>query len=173
MHKDHKIIVFFNTCDSVNLYYKVFLQWIRDRAQLFPDLYVNRMNGEMKQNKRLSVFKEFNEKESGVLFATDVIARGIDFEKIDSIIQVDIPQDPNFYIHRIGRTARKGKEGLALVLVDEDEAPYVDYLKDKLVILPSNPAKPEGLQRAANHQPAARNRCQIREDSEESDPHRP
>lgn len=91
------------------------------------------MNGEMKQAKRMSVFTEFNQKESGILFATDVIARGIDFEKIDSIIQIDIPQDPNFYIHRIGRTARQGKEGNALVLVDETEKPYIDFLKDKLV----------------------------------------
>ena len=81
----------------------------------------------------MSVFTEFNQKESGILFATDVIARGIDFEKIDSIIQIDIPQDPNFYIHRIGRTARQGKEGNALVLVDETEKPYIDFLKDKLV----------------------------------------
>lgn len=132
-HKEDKTIVFFNTCDNVNFYYKLFLQWVKDRAQLFPGLYINRINGEMKQNKRMHVFKEFNDKESGVLFATDVIARGIDFEKIENIIQIDIPQDPNFYIHRIGRTARKGKEGLALVLVDENESPYVEYLKDKLV----------------------------------------
>lgn len=134
-HKDHKIIVFFNTCDSVDFYHKVFRNYVNDRSQIFKDFYVGKMHGDMKQAKRLAVYKEFDEKEQGVLFASDVIARGIDFQKIDTIIQVDIPQDPNFYIHRIGRTARKGKEGLALVLVDESEKPYVDFLLEKVVSL--------------------------------------
>lgn len=133
VHKDEKTIVFFNTCDTVNFYHKIFNQYVTDRSQIFPGLKVTKINGEMKQPKRLAVFKEFNDKDAGVLFATDVIARGIDFEKIDNIVQVDIPQDPNFYIHRIGRTARKGKDGLALVIIDESESPYIEYLKEKLV----------------------------------------
>lgn len=130
---DHKIIVFFNTCDSVDFYYKIFHQYCIDRNHIFKKYYLGKINGEMKQQKRMTVFKDFDEKESGVLFATDVIARGIDFEKIDSIIQVDIPQDPNFYIHRIGRTARKGKNGRAIVFVDQSEETYIDYLKTTLV----------------------------------------
>lgn len=131
-HREEKIIFFFNTCDSVDFYFKLFQRYIQDRYQLFKGLYTGKMHGDMKQSKRLSVFQEFNQKESGVLFATDVIARGIDFEKIDSIVQIDIPQDPNFYIHRIGRTARRGKEGLALVLVDQDEVKYIEYLESKV-----------------------------------------
>lgn len=65
----------------------------------------------MKQSKRINNFNKFNEDKSGIMFATDVIARGIDFPEVDLIIQVDVPQDPNFYIHRIGRTARKGLIG--------------------------------------------------------------
>lgn len=133
LNKDLKIIVFFNTCDSVDFYFKLFQKYIQDRNQLFKGFYVGKMHGDMKQSKRLTVFTEFNEKSAGCLFATDVIARGIDFEKIDSIVQVDIPQDPNFFIHRIGRTARQGKEGTALVLVDETERPYIEFLQDKLV----------------------------------------
>lgn len=133
-HTDQKVIVFLNTCDSVDFYGKVFKRYISDRHLAFgKNYYVGKLNGGMKQAKRLSVYKEFDEKEAGVLFATDVIARGIDFGRVDSIIQVDIPQDPNFYIHRIGRTARKGTEGRALVIVENSEAPYIEYLKDKVV----------------------------------------
>lgn len=132
-YRENKIIVFFNTCDSVDFYFKAFQSYVTDRNQIFKNFYLGKINGDMKQDKRMSVFQDFNTKESGVLFATDVIARGIDFEKLDSIVQVDLPQDPNFYIHRIGRTARKGKEGMALVLVEESEKDYVDYLKAKLV----------------------------------------
>lgn len=135
MHKDHKTIVFFNTRDSVDFYYKVFKSYVADRHQIFGEYFVDKIHGDMKQSKRLSVLEAFDTKEQGLLFATDVIARGIDIDNIDSIIQIDIPQDPNFYIHRIGRTARQGKEGKALVLVEESEKPYVDYLIEKLVVL--------------------------------------
>lgn len=133
IHKDHKTIVFFNTRDSCDFYYKVFKGFVVDRFPIFGKYLVERIHGDMKQSKRLAVLKAFEEQQEGLLFATDVIARGIDFEKIDSIIQIDIPQDPNFFIHRIGRTARKGTEGIALVLVEQGEVPYIDYIKDKMV----------------------------------------
>jgi len=62
------------------------------------------------------------------MFATDVIARGIDFPLVQWIIQIDPPQDPMFYIHRIGRTARKGLEGNAILLLLENEKGYLEYL---------------------------------------------
>lgn len=139
VHRDEKIIVFFNTCDSVDLYYKVFQQYVHDRNQAFGKFYVGKLHGDMKQAKRLAVYKEFDDQKDGVLFATDVIARGIDFGKVDAIVQVDIPQDPNFYIHRIGRTARKGTEGHALVIVQDSELPYINFLLDK-VVTSSDPA---------------------------------
>lgn len=72
----------------------------------------------MKQQKRLNTFNSFNASKSGVLIATDVIARGIDFPQVDYILQVDPPQDPNFYVHRIGRAARKGNDGtVSLMLI--------------------------------------------------------
>jgi len=154
-NRDHKIIVFFNTCDSVDFYFKLFLRYIGDRNQIFKGYYMGKIHGEIKQQKRMSVFKEFGEKESGLLFATDVIARGIDFEKVDSIIQIDLPQDPNFYIHRIGRTARQGKQGRAIVVVDESEAPYIDYLKEKLVAW-SDPAELGALHRTPGSRPQGR-----------------
>lgn len=133
LHKDQKIIVFLNTCDSVAFYYKLFGVYIHDRSEMFNKFFVGKITGDIKQAKRTSVLEEFSKIEKGVLFATDVIARGIDFDLIDSIIQVDIPQDPNFFVHRIGRTARKGTEGNALVLLDETERVYLDeYLIEKI-----------------------------------------
>lgn len=154
-NKDLKIIVFFNTCDTVDFYHKLFAQFVKDRNNVFTDYFVGKINGEMKQNKRLTVYKTFTEKQSGVLFATDVIARGIDFENIDSIVQIDLPQDPNFFIHRIGRTARKGREGTALVLVDESEEVYVEYLKQQLVGNPYNPASTRRVRRETHLRPLA------------------
>lgn len=133
IHKDHKTIVFFNTRDSVDFYFKAFKTFISDRFPVFGKYFVERIHGDMKQNKRLAVLQAFDNLQEGLLFATDVIARGIDFEKIDSIIQIDIPQDPNFFVHRIGRTARQGKAGKALVLVEKGETPYIEYLKEKMV----------------------------------------
>ena len=135
IHKDHKTIVFFNTRDSVDFYYKAFKHYISDRFQVFGKYYVERIQGDMKQSKRLAVLQAFDQQQEGLLFATDVIARGIDFEKIDSIIQIDIPQDPNFFVHRIGRTARQGKVGKALVIVEQGEVPYIEYLKEKMVVV--------------------------------------
>ena len=69
------------------------------------------LTGDLNQQKRFSNYEKFSSEESALIFATDVIARGIDFDQVDWIVQVDAPQDPNFYIHRIGRTARKGRKG--------------------------------------------------------------
>ena len=57
------------------------------------------------------MIKSFLTKQSGCLFATDVVSRGIDFDHIHYIVQVDPPEDPDNYVHRIGRTARINRPG--------------------------------------------------------------
>jgi len=90
------------------------------------------MNTEiLKQKKRNKVFDTFGKVDEGILIATDVMARGVDFPDVNWIIQFDPPQDPNFYVHRIGRTARVGKEGNALLLLLEHENTYLNYLQLK------------------------------------------
>ena len=71
--------------------------------------------------------------DKGFLIGTDVVARGIDFDDIEYIMQVDPPQDPNFYIHRVGRTARVGRKGSALLFLEPNELSFIDYLKLKNV----------------------------------------
>jgi ATP-dependent RNA helicase DeaD len=74
------------------------------------------LNGDMKQMMRTKVLSAFKQGRTNVLVATDVAARGIDVEDIDYVINYDIPQNIEYYIHRIGRTGRAGKSGNAITL---------------------------------------------------------
>lgn len=75
------------------------------------------LHGDMKQSQRTQVMNGFKKGASSVLVATDVAARGIDVSGIDAVFNYDIPQDNEYYIHRIGRTGRAGKAGNAYTLV--------------------------------------------------------
>ena len=69
----------------------------------------------------------------GVLICTDVAARGIDIPDVDWIVQYDAPKDPSFFIHRVGRTARAGRAGRALVMLSGEEDAFVNFLELKNV----------------------------------------
>lgn len=71
------------------------------------------INGDLSQQKRISVLGKFKSAEIRFLVATDVAARGIDVRNIDAVFNYDIPHDPESYVHRIGRTGRAGKSGMA------------------------------------------------------------
>lgn len=75
------------------------------------------MQGDMPQNKRTKVMKAFREGQIRILVATDVVGRGIDVEGISHVINYDVPEDPDAYVHRIGRTGRMGKDGRAFTFV--------------------------------------------------------
>ncbi len=75
------------------------------------------LHGDMKQAQRTQVMNSFKAKNTDVLVATDVAARGIDVSGIDAVFNYDIPQDNEYYIHRIGRTGRAGREGTAYTLI--------------------------------------------------------
>ena len=82
---------------------------------------VEGMHGDMNQNQRLSTLKKFKDGNLDFLVATDVAARGIDVENISHVINYDLPQDAESYVHRIGRTGRANKEGTAYSLVTPRE----------------------------------------------------
>lgn len=82
----------------------------------------------MKPKKREKVFQNFFRLKAGVLVTTDVAARGIDFERIDQIIQIDPPEVPEQLVHRIGRTARVNRPGKALLMLEDHEICFVEYL---------------------------------------------
>ncbi|WP_338752862.1 DEAD/DEAH box helicase [Bacillus sp. FJAT-52991] len=83
------------------------------------------IHGDLSQAKRLTVLKRFKEGKIDVLVATDVAARGLDISGVTHVYNYDIPQDPESYVHRIGRTGRAGKEGMAVTFVEPREMSYL------------------------------------------------
>ncbi|WP_116963363.1 DEAD/DEAH box helicase [Fastidiosibacter lacustris] len=79
------------------------------------------INGDMQQNQREHIIDQLKSSKINILVATDVVARGLDVERISHVINYDLPQDNEAYIHRIGRTGRAGREGDAISLI---------YIKD-------------------------------------------
>ncbi|NLC51198.1 MAG: hypothetical protein GX764_02700 [Firmicutes bacterium] len=82
---------------------------------------VEGIHGDMTQSRRDSVMYQFRNGNIEFLVATDVAARGLDITGVTHIINFDIPQDPESYVHRIGRTGRAGQTGLAVTLVTPRE----------------------------------------------------
>ncbi len=83
------------------------------------------IHGDLSQAKRLSVLRKFKEGSIDVLVATDVAARGLDISGVTHVYNFDIPQDPESYVHRIGRTGRAGKTGVALTFITPREKSYL------------------------------------------------
>ncbi|MBS4206482.1 DEAD/DEAH box helicase [Bacillus sp. FJAT-50079] len=83
------------------------------------------IHGDLTQAKRMSVLKKFKDGRVDVLVATDVAARGLDISGVTHVYNYDIPQDPESYVHRIGRTGRAGKEGMAITFVSPREMGYL------------------------------------------------
>ncbi|CAI4340663.1 AAC_collapsed_G0010690.mRNA.1.CDS.1 [Saccharomyces cerevisiae] len=94
------------------------------------DLPILEFHGKITQNKRTSLVKRFKKDESGILVCTDVGARGMDFPNVHEVLQIGVPSELANYIHRIGRTARSGKEGSSVLFICKDELPFVRELED-------------------------------------------
>ena len=82
------------------------------------------IHGDKSQNARQRVLDAFKNKEIGVLVATDIAARGIDIDQLPFVINFDLPNIPETYVHRIGRTGRAGNEGIAISFCSKDEHLY-------------------------------------------------
>ncbi|WP_299189068.1 DEAD/DEAH box helicase [uncultured Aquimarina sp.] len=81
------------------------------------------------QNYRLRSIEQFRKGENRILIATDVMARGLDIENVSQVINLDTPEYPENYMHRIGRTGRAEKEGVSFVLTTEKEEEYLDAIE--------------------------------------------
>jgi ATP-dependent RNA helicase RhlB len=87
------------------------------------------LTGDVDQKKRLKILNDFKDGELPVLVATDVASRGLHIEAVSHVVNWDLPQDAEDYVHRIGRTARAGAGGKAISLVDEASALYLEAIE--------------------------------------------
>jgi ATP-dependent RNA helicase RhlE len=83
------------------------------------------LHGNLSQNARTRNLEAFSSGKASALVATDIAARGIDVDGITHVINFDLPNEPESYVHRIGRTARAGASGVALSLCDNSERPFL------------------------------------------------
>ena len=113
----------------------VFVNTKREAERLYDRLNANELpcrviSGDVEQRKRLNILEQFKRGELKILIATDVASRGLHIEGVSHVVNYDLPQDAEDYVHRIGRTARAGAEGKAISLADEDGAFYIEAIHD-------------------------------------------
>ena len=137
----HKIIVFVKTRDRL-------AQLVAQLAEL--NIRCNYLRGEMDQEKRNLSLRQFKEGTTNILIATDVAARGIDVPDITHVINYDMPRSADVYVHRIGRTARGGKKGTAVSIIEAHDIDilakverYTDQILKRRVIKGLRPAHKE------------------------------
>ena len=106
-------VIFCNTKKKVN--------WLAESLKN-ANFSVVSMHGDMKQEERDKIMNEFRLGNSRVLISTDVWARGIDVQQVSLVINYDLPNDRENYIHRIGRSGRFGRKGVAISFVTKDDA---------------------------------------------------
>ncbi|EAN32714.2 DEAD/DEAH box helicase family protein [Theileria parva strain Muguga] len=152
-----KIVIFFLSCDLVNYFHHILSNLMRNggtssgstddstntntTVRTMNILKIHRKMTSKKRNKSINMFKSGTTDSINVLLCTDVFSRGIDVPGIDWILQFDPPQDPNFYLHRIGRAGRAETPGNALLLLTETEESYIQFQHNRKITLqplPSN-----------------------------------
>ncbi len=92
-------------------------------------VYAQAMHGDLRQSQRQRVLSQFREQKFRILVATDVAGRGLDVPHIEHVINYDLPQSPEDYIHRLGRTARNGAAGFSLCMVSRQDQSKWDAIQ--------------------------------------------
>lgn len=124
-----KAIVFGPTSAQVDFYADVLKQFQESDGGDLPNIAA--LHSRMSQPKRTRESDSFRASKSGILVATDIVARGLDFPGVTHIIQVGLPSDKESYTHRLGRTARNGAAGRGAFIIAQHEASYpVKVLSD-------------------------------------------
>ncbi|KAL5048927.1 hypothetical protein BDW71DRAFT_195788 [Aspergillus fruticulosus] len=143
--KNNKIIVFGVTANMVALFYNVF-------ANGLTSLRVFEIHSRLTQSARTRTTSQFKEADAGILFASDVIGRGMDFPNVDLVVQIGLPSNAEQYVHRVGRTARAGNDGRAVILLTESESFFLKANRH-LAIQP-HPETSSILANTVTHSPA-------------------
>ncbi|XP_020577751.1 DEAD-box ATP-dependent RNA helicase 17 isoform X1 [Phalaenopsis equestris] len=141
------IVVFLSTCDAVDFHFFLLkeFKWSAnphqemDLRSTFITCNAFRLHGNMAHEDRRTAFQDFKNEKSAMLLCTDVAARGLDFPKVTCIIQYDSPGEASEYVHRVGRTARLGEKGEALLFLQPVEIDYLHELKKHGVSLTEYP----------------------------------
>jgi ATP-dependent RNA helicase MSS116 len=134
--ENFKAIVFGTTANGVGLLYDLY------KAAL-PQFRTFELHSRMSQPARTRTTDQFKEATSGILFASDVVGRGMDFPNVGLVIQLGLPSDTEQYVHRVGRTARAGRDGRAVIILFENESFF-------LKVNPSLPIKQYPVDLTAN-----------------------
>lgn len=117
-HKKSKILIFIATCKQTRFIHDLF-------CRMKPGVSIIAIHGGLHQLKRMDVYNKFRDVRHCVLLATDVASRGLDFPDVDWVVQLDCPEDPTAYIHRVGRTARLERVGRSLLVLMPNERDYM------------------------------------------------
>jgi ATP-dependent RNA helicase RhlE len=121
------------------------------------------IHGNKSQNARQLALRNFKDSKTRVLVATDIAARGIDVDDLAFVINYEVPNVPETYVHRIGRTGRAGASGLAISFCDDEEVAYIrDIQKLTGVEIPLAPDAPEPTFKVATGAPAAKQQSKQR-----------
>lgn len=120
-HNIQKAMLFLPTCACVEYWADVIPKFIKDRKVLS-------LHGKMK-NRRTKILDKFRETANVILLCTDVLARGVDIPEMDWVLQWEPPSNAAAFVHRVGRTARQGHDGNALIMILPTEDAYVEFLQ--------------------------------------------
>merc|ERR1719281_2222891 len=114
-------MVFFTTARQTQLYSQLFGQ---------AGVPVLEVHSRKTQAHRTKCAQTFRESRTGIVFSSDVSARGLDYPDVTAVIQVGVPSARDQYIHRLGRTGRAGKEGRCILLLHDFESFFLKTVKD-------------------------------------------
>ncbi|KAE9971000.1 hypothetical protein EG328_005927 [Venturia inaequalis] len=117
-----KAIVFSSTANSTRLLHDLFID-------IIPGMPVYQMQSRMNQSQRSKATEGFKVTKKGILFASDVVGRGMDFPNVGLVAQIGLPSSGEQYIHRVGRTARAGNSGRATILLTKPESFFLEQNK--------------------------------------------
>ena len=130
-NENGKIIVFFSSKSSTELHCHLLESEVVKEHILSTQSEVYKLHGDMIPKERNEVFRKFKRCKKGILLSTDVAARGLDLPRVNWIVQYSCPTQIEDYIHRVGRTARIGSEGEALLFLLPSEVKYISALEAK------------------------------------------
>ena len=137
-----RLMVFVSTCESVEFHAYVLANLqTGDGDRLLP-CRVCKLHGSLPQAERVAAFRDFQSSEAGILVCTDVAARGLDLPAVGAALQLDPPGLVEDYVHRIGRTARLGHAGEALLMLLPSERPFTQSLAARGAHLMEQPLLP-------------------------------